>query len=264
VNRKCTIVATPYRIKEMITRIPPLVYLLLPFLIVFCGNEQCGCAEYATQLKASLSSPTPSITAGDEALLVWSVSGKGEIDDIYIMPEVGTLKGLSGTVKVRPLSTTTYTLTAVDSDYYNEDAHSSATITVKSKTGATLPPDTRNISFSGYPTEIMRGQSAKLQWHAEGCDSATITGIGGAGIFGSAYVTPFVTTTYILVATQKGLPDATRTVTIIVNDPNPSPTYVPPTHVPGSQFGEGYIPPSPSPSPSPTPPPTSTHPPHRD
>jgi len=130
----------------MTRRIPPYIYLLLPFLLIFAGNEKCGCTEYASDLKAFLTSPTPVITEGDEALLVYEVQGKEkDIWDMYLMPEVGSLmgKGKSGTAKVKPKSTTTYTLTAVDATPANEDAHSSVTITVKSKTGATLPPDTR-------------------------------------------------------------------------------------------------------------------------
>ena len=139
------------------------------------------------------------IASGGRSTLSWSVTGA---DSLSISPGVGTVKGTS--VKVSPSATTTYTLTAT-----NAIGSSRATATV------TIRPLPKIISFTVSPSTINSRGRTTLRWRVTNADRVFIDqGIGT--VTGTSYsVSPSVTTTYKLTATNLvGLATATVTVTV--------------------------------------------------
>jgi len=69
--------------------------------------------------------------------------------------------------------------------------------------------------FSASPSTINQGESSTLTWSVSDADEVTITSIGPVALSGSTIVSPAVTTTYTLIATNSaGSVTATTTVTV--------------------------------------------------
>jgi len=69
--------------------------------------------------------------------------------------------------------------------------------------------------FSANPSTIYQGESSTLTWDVSKADTVTITPIGTVASSGSTSVSPVVTTTYTLIATNSaGSVTATTTVTV--------------------------------------------------
>jgi hypothetical protein len=172
-------------------------------ILVLLGLLLSGCASPAS----TAVSPSPSavnnakpvvtvfrvspelITTGQKAMLQWEVSG---ISTVRINPELGNV-GASGSIEVRPFTTTTYTLTA------GEQANkvtATATLTVE----ITVPVVE---FFIADPREIYFGNSGTLRWNVIGATSVSIDhNIGTVAASGSVTVTPATSTAYILTATN--------------------------------------------------------------
>ena len=150
--------------------------------------------------KVSRFSASPkTIAPGGRATLSWSVTGA---DSLSIDQGVGTVTGTS--VKVSLSATTTYTLTATNS---------LGSVTATAKVTVRGPP--KISRFTATPTTIAKGGRATLSWSVANADRLFIDqGVGT--VTGTSYsVSPSVTTTYKLTATNSvGLDTETVTVTV--------------------------------------------------
>ena len=153
----------------------------------------------------SFSADKTTITAGQLAVLSWSVSNAASVT---IAPPVGEdVPALTGSANVAPAQTTTYTLTATGTN--GATATQAVTITVN------VPPPT--ITLTANPTSIISGQSSTLTFNATNATGITID--NGVGTVqppsGTVTVSPTATTTYTATATGlSGTVTASATVTV--------------------------------------------------
>ncbi len=117
----------------------------------------------------------------------------------------------NGSQIVTPTQNTTYTLTAT-----NARGPITCAVTVQ-VTAGTVP---RIVSFAANPMTITVGDSSTLTWNVENAKSVNITGIGAVNPSGSQQVSPAVTTTYVLTATNAA-GNVTANATITVNPKAP-------------------------------------------
>jgi hypothetical protein len=145
----------------------------------------------------------PSINAGQSSTLSWQVTNADSVS-ITTLASVA----LNGAQAVSPLVTTTYVLTAVKGTVTST---ANATVTVNG-TGGGLPVI---ASFAANPTTINAGQSSTLTWATQNATTVTITSLSNIPLSGSQSVTPPMTTTYTLTATNAaGSVTAQATVTV--------------------------------------------------
>ena len=144
------------------------------------------------------------VTSGGASTLSWSVTGATSVS---INQGIGIVVPTSGTRTVNPIATTTYTLTATNS---NGSVTALVTVTIGT---SNLPVI---VSLAANPSIISAGQYSHISYIIEGNPtSVTLNqGIGTASQFG-VDVNPATTTTYTLTATNSD-GSATRTVTITV------------------------------------------------
>ncbi len=143
-----------------------------------------------------------SISQGGSSTLSWTAANA---DTVNIDQGIGTVAA-TGTRDVTPAATTTYTVTA--SNAFGT-VHASATVSV-----SRVP----TVSMSASSDTITQGQTTTLSWTTTGADTVSIDqGIGAVGVSGYQPVSPSVTTTYTITATNTGGFD-TDSVTINVNE----------------------------------------------
>jgi hypothetical protein len=161
---------------------------------------------FAAPVVASFDTSSPTITAGQEAILQWNVIGA---DSVSISPGIGTVPS-SGTRKVSPETTTTYT---VSGNKMSQSTRKSVTITV---TG--ILPSISN--FSSNTDSIIAGQSATLSWSVADAMSVSISpDVGTVSLSGTKGVSPTSTTTYKLTASNgAGNSTASTTVTVTISN----------------------------------------------
>lgn len=140
------------------------------------------------------------IAEGEETTLSWQVTNATSVSINHGIGE----RGLSGSTRVAPLTTTTYRLTASGP---GGTAREDLTIMV-------LAPPV--IVFTATPPTIVRGQGAMLTWVVSDATLVVIEPVIGAQqTTGAATVTPDVTTTYLLTASGPGgVRQAQATVTV--------------------------------------------------
>ena len=149
-------------------------------------------------------SPT-SIASGEAATLAWATTGATTVSINQGIGEVSS----SGTQDVSPASTTTYKITATNSD---GTTTKSVTITVTK-----LPVIN---SFTAKPASIVSGNSTALKWDVSGATTVTINkNIGEVDLTGTKSVSPTTTTTYTLTAANNvGSVDKSVKVTVTANE----------------------------------------------
>ena len=155
------------------------------------------------------------IDQGQSSTLSWSTSNA---DSVFISPGVGSVSA-SGTRKVSPNSTTTYTLNVTNEA---RSVKLKVTVTVR-KTKAP-----KISSFTADPATIKKGKSAALKWRTTDAETLSITpGIGTltdtqrrAYAIRPLRVSPSETTTYTLKATNR-IKSVTATVKVTVREPTP-------------------------------------------
>ena len=152
----------------------------------------------------SFTATATTIDQGDSTTLSWNIANNPT--SVTISPGVGDVTGQSS-VAVSPNSTTTYTITAVNSAGSDSEE---ITITV-------VEPPIIN-SFTASPGTINQGNSSTLSWSiSNAVDSLTINqGVGDVTGQSSKSVSPSSTTTYMLTATNSAGSD-TKQVTVTVN-----------------------------------------------
>ena len=135
------------------------------------------------------------IDEGDSALLSWSVTGA---ETASIDNGIGSVNVAGGNVTVSPSTSTTYTLTAV-----NSGGQTTATVDLTVEPCVAPPVIT---SFTVTPTSIQDGQSAMLAWQITGADTASIdNGIEAVNKTGGSHsVSPSGSKTYTLTASNQG------------------------------------------------------------
>jgi hypothetical protein len=139
----------------------------------------------------TLSAGPTSIASGGSSTLTWSSTSATSCSASGGW--TGT-KATSGTVKVAPTSTATYTLSCTGND---GSAQESATVTV-------LAPPT--VTLSAGPTSIASGGSSTLTWSSTNTTSCSASGgwTGTKATSGTVKVSPSSTATYTLSCTGAG------------------------------------------------------------
>lgn len=153
--------------------------------------------------QVTLSAQPQSITPGASAVLSWTSSNASSLT---LDNGIGTVQ-LNGSVKVTPSQTTTYHATASGA---GGSAQASATVTVAGVS---------TVQFSASPSSITLGQSSTLSWTAPGATAVTIQGVGtNLPPSSTASVSPVLTTTYNLVATDGSGNSATASTSVTVTN----------------------------------------------
>jgi len=138
---------------------------------------------------------SPTIGAGNGTTLRWNVTNSvGAIS--VSLTSVGGVPA-DGTQWVAPGSTASYTLTATNNLDPTKSVSANVTVTVIQKPV---------ISFTASPTSVNAGNSTTLNWSCtNGPTSVSIdNGVGGVGASGSVAVTPSVSMTYTITASNLG------------------------------------------------------------
>ncbi len=151
----------------------------------------------------SFSAAPAVINAGQASMLSWAVSGATSLS---VNQGVGAVVGNSQAVS--PTVTTTYTLSA---------ANAAGTVTATSTVTVTAAPQPPVISsFTATPSTINKGASSTLAWVVSDAANLSLDQSIGAVSGSSRGVSPLVTTTYTLTATNAvGTVTASVLVTVL-------------------------------------------------
>jgi hypothetical protein len=136
---------------------------------------------------AGIAANAASIVSGNSATLTWTSTNavSGDLN--------GSAVPVSGSLVVRPTTTTTYRFTATGSSGTSDWGQVTVTVTA--------PPSGPVTAGAGAsPSSIKRGQSSVITWTTKNAVSATLNGTS-VPLNGSVTVTPTSTTTYKIVAT---------------------------------------------------------------
>ncbi|MEO7145168.1 MAG: OmpA family protein [Bryobacteraceae bacterium] len=156
------------------------------------------------------------IVAGQTSTLLWQVENATTVN----ITSLGTV-ALVGTQDVQPQQTTTYTLTAS-----NSQGSVTATVTINVQAATKITSFTANP-----PTSPSPGSPVTLTCLANNATSITIAGAGPVNAAGAVVVNPTVTTTYSCTAVGAGGSTDTASLTVNVTPvtpPPPPPTGPPP------------------------------------
>jgi hypothetical protein len=162
----------------------------------------------------SFSANPNNVTAGNPSTLQWNVTGATSVS---INQGIGAVP-LSGTKSILPAATTIYTLTAVNN---SGSVIASTNVVVNPALG---PPAI--ASFTSNPGSITAGHSSILQWDVTGATAVSIDqGIGEMLSSGTKLVSPTITTTYTLTATNSS-GSVMASATVAVTQPNALPVIL--------------------------------------
>jgi hypothetical protein len=170
-----------------------------------------------SQPKVAIASFTASpamITAGGSSTLAWSSTNA---TSCTASGGWSGAEATSGTQKVMPTATTSYSLTCAGT---GGSASATAMVTVN----PAPPPPAPTVSLSASPTTITSGGSSTLSWSSTNATSCTASGgwSGAEATSGTQKVTPTTTASYMLACTGAG-GSANATATVTVNAA-PAPT----------------------------------------
>lgn len=136
------------------------------------------------------------IRVGDASVLTYRVENAEMVNITNV--DGNDLDPAMGSIQVMPVESTTYVLTACNA--VNECANAEATVLVR-------PDFPRIVRFVAQDSDLRQGESTTLEWETEGATRVTLTN-GGSGevaevaVDGMLVVTPEVTTTFVLTATN--------------------------------------------------------------
>lgn len=152
------------------------------------------------------------IYQGESSTLSWSIAN--QVDSVSISPGVGNVTGQTSVV-VSPTSTTTYVLSAT-----NSNGTSVAQVVVTVNLG---PPPPQITSFTAAPNPINPGSSSTLSWTVTGQVDHLTLDPGGTDVTGqtSAIVSPSETTTYVLTATNVSGSNSAQVIVTVNATPQP-------------------------------------------
>ncbi len=183
--------------------------LMIIFTIAACGGgDNDGAASGADSdvelLKINNFSATDeTIDEGGSVTLNWSVDNA---TSVTISPAIGAVDA-TGNLAISPTVTTTFTLVASNGQ---ETLEQSVLVTVVTS------PTISVVEFSVSENEIEEGGSTSLSWRVENASNITISpDIGAVDAIGNTLVSPTVSTTYILTASN-GITSLERSVSVTV------------------------------------------------
>ncbi|MBX2867000.1 hypothetical protein KTR10_03530 [Candidatus Kaiserbacteria bacterium] len=155
------------------------------------------------------------ISEGDSTTLIWNTSDAVEVS---IDNGIGSVS-LDGSRTVSPSSTTTYTLTAENSE--GETVTCTESVVVEKDTPTAIGAPQCN-SFYASPAVIYDGDSTTLIWNTSDAVNVSINhGIGSVALDGSRTVSPSNNTTYTLTAENSEGEMVTCTESVVVEDDTP-------------------------------------------
>ncbi len=157
---------------------------------------------------ATFAASPAAITAGNSTTLNWTTSGA---TGITVTPGDFSSTSANGSVALSPTETTTYTLTATNT---------TGTVTATALVTVTEPNLPSISSFTANPMDIAQGGISALNWMTSGATTITITPgtFASTSATGSTNVSPEVTTTYVLTATNAA-GSLTKTAAVTVSAP---------------------------------------------
>lgn len=174
--------------------------------------------------RISITAYPKSITPGTSSTLAWHSTNA---TSCLIDQGIGKV-AVSGSIKVKPLKTTTYKITAI-----GIGGTHTASVTIN----VSVPVNPPYVSISAAPGEIVPGESAYLSWNSGGGQSAFIdNGIGAVALTGTAPVNPENTTAYTITVTGPGGTASAEAIVVVKGNPAP-----PPAGSFGAQYGR-FIP----------------------
>ena len=162
----------------------------------------------------SFTASTSNLSAGGgDSTLEWTTSNA---TNVTIEPGIGNVD-LNGSRLVNLTENTTYTLTASDN---NSEDTCSTTITIEEpEPEPSSITCEANVDFSSSPKSLTKGESATLSWSTTDITEISFdNNIVATGLSGSVSVTPDVSTSYLLTATD-GVDTISCPVTVSVSEP---------------------------------------------
>ncbi len=176
--------------RSMVTKISIIVLVVAALIVTGIALQGEISKWFAAPVITAFDAGSSTIISGQEVTLQWDVSGASSVS---ISPGIGTVS-FSGTRKMSPDETTTFTLTA--GSRFGGSVSKAVTVTVTGK------PPTVN-SFKASPGGIYVGQTATLSWSVTGATSVAIQPeVGTVSPSGSKIVSPGSTTRYVLTASN--------------------------------------------------------------
>lgn len=211
---------------------PPL--LTTTTFIATSESSSCGAESRVTVVVcsagagATFTASPSTIAPGGSSTLSWNVPGASSVT--ITAQGFSQPGGASGSLVVKPATTTTYNLAATFQSGCPQ-VNLTATVIVCSGKPAIN-------SFTAAPPVIPNGGTSTLAWNVSDADSVSITpGVGSVAASGSKAVAPTATTTYTLTATNAcGTSTALVKVTVCTGPPTINFFTVDPTTIaPGDQ-----------------------------
>src|SRR3984885_7963001 len=187
---------------RLMLRISATAIILSIFIMTIgCGGGSMSSQHNSAQPAITLAAQPNTVMSGTSTVLNWTASNAVSVT----ITGFGTFPA-TGSVKVTPTATTTYTATAAG------PAGTSVTSIV---VNVTISGPAPTITLNAQPNSVLPGTSAVLNWTTSNATSVTIAGVGTFAPTGSVQVSPASTTTYTATATGPGgTTPASTTVTV--------------------------------------------------
>jgi len=190
-------------------RMSALVFLLSVLIAsIGCGGGSMAAQNSSQAPTITLNASPGTVTSGTSTMLSWNAKNASSVN----ISGLGSFPA-SGSVKVTPTATTTYTATA---------AGPGGTTTSSTVVSVTTSGPKPTVTLSAQPSSIAPGSSAVLSWTTTNTTLVSIAGVGTFGATGSANVTPSATSTYTATATGPGGTAASSTTVTVSQNPPPT------------------------------------------
>jgi serine/threonine protein kinase len=194
---------------------------------------------------------------GQPVTISWSVANAQKID---FSPQVPGIDPGSGTYSFSDPSAVPKDLTITASNMFGRDSRQ---LNFGFSTPTPVPttePDAPEVFFRVSPTDVVEGQSVKIEWQVRNAESVVLQPFGTVETQGQMTDTPHQIKTYTIRATNKSNKTTERSQEVIVRTPTPPPTFTPTGTPPPTFTPTGTPPPTFTPTLTPTPTfmPTST------
>jgi len=195
-----------------------LIPLLLLLVMLAAGCDLTGLTvttSAESPVISSFGADPPTIATGESSTLSWSVVGATTVS---IDQGIGNV-ALSGRRAVVPSATTVYILTATNAAGMSATATAQVIVSGASAPAASLP--VVNF-FTASPSSVTAGSVAVLSWNVSNATSVSINpGVGTFASSGTTIVSPVVSTTYILTATNAAGSTTETTQVTVSGTPSP-------------------------------------------
>lgn len=211
-----------------------LMFVCIPMQNVLAAYEPAKAAKI-TEFTVS----KKSITLGEVVTLSWKTENAVKVNILGVEKTEEDTLPLNGSIKVAPMATTNYKLTATNAD--GKIVSSSLTVTVDTEEVEAVRID----AFDASSSETVAGGKVTLSWKVTGASKVTLIAGGskeeGLSLNGSKVVYPKATTTYILEALGKDGQVARKSVTVKVGKPPEGTNSLVLSHRQFNDWGDEYI-----------------------